>query len=224
MIDEKTSEVLHKLIPLSFVREYTLVGGTALALQIFHRISVDIDLMIWKKPDEKFYIDWKRFEREFQKVFQVVKVDVIDENLVNFILDGIKVTFYGNLNDVVEMESKILYKSNDDTPDALQMVDMLSISGMKIDVMQRRKEFKDYYDLYSICIEAGLSMTDLIDQARNYNRHLKDVRVVKLLTDASKFKLHSNFHLLKPKHPTDPKIIGEYFDNLARNYRATIGR
>ncbi len=39
-----TLELLKKLQELDFLNEFLLVGGTSLALQIGHRISVDLDL------------------------------------------------------------------------------------------------------------------------------------------------------------------------------------
>lgn len=44
----KTLELLKKLMALPELYDFFLVGGTALALQIGHRISLDIDLFTQK--------------------------------------------------------------------------------------------------------------------------------------------------------------------------------
>lgn len=43
-IHPTTLELLKKLMTLPELEDFFLVGGTALALQLNHRISVDIDL------------------------------------------------------------------------------------------------------------------------------------------------------------------------------------
>lgn len=43
-VDPKTLELLRKLMSLTELQDFFLVGGTALALQLGHRISIDIDL------------------------------------------------------------------------------------------------------------------------------------------------------------------------------------
>jgi len=43
-VDETTLELLKKLMTDDSLKEFILVGGTALALQLGHRVSIDIDL------------------------------------------------------------------------------------------------------------------------------------------------------------------------------------
>ena len=46
-IPSKTFHVLDKLCESRFIKDYTLVGGTALAMQIEHRMSEDLDFVIY---------------------------------------------------------------------------------------------------------------------------------------------------------------------------------
>jgi len=43
-IDSSTLELLIRLMNDDFLKDFVLVGGTALSLQLGHRTSVDIDL------------------------------------------------------------------------------------------------------------------------------------------------------------------------------------
>ena len=53
-----TLALLKKLMALPSLRNMNLVGGTALALQLGHRISIDIDLFGEELPDrEQFMIE-----------------------------------------------------------------------------------------------------------------------------------------------------------------------
>lgn len=42
-IDEQTKHVFEKIKDISFLKDFYLAGGTALALEIGHRISIDLD-------------------------------------------------------------------------------------------------------------------------------------------------------------------------------------
>ena len=48
-INAETEKVFKQLSELSWVKNYTLIGGTALSLQINHRISEDLDFCKWKR-------------------------------------------------------------------------------------------------------------------------------------------------------------------------------
>ena len=45
----KTEEVLLSISKLDFIKEFILVGGSALSLQLHARYSEDLDFMRWKK-------------------------------------------------------------------------------------------------------------------------------------------------------------------------------
>jgi predicted nucleotidyltransferase component of viral defense system len=51
-VSESTLDLLIKLMREDFLKKFFLVGGTALALQIGHRISIDIDL--FSKYEKKY--------------------------------------------------------------------------------------------------------------------------------------------------------------------------
>lgn len=45
----KTQKIFDKVSNLECIKEYTLIGGTALSLQIHNRLSEDLDFCKWKK-------------------------------------------------------------------------------------------------------------------------------------------------------------------------------
>lgn len=49
-----TLALIHRLMDDAHLQEFYLVGGTALALMLGHRISIDIEAQIWQ--DHPFYI------------------------------------------------------------------------------------------------------------------------------------------------------------------------
>lgn len=50
-VDPATLAILNKVMQMAEFRQFNLVGGTALALQIGHRISIDLDLFTHEEYD-----------------------------------------------------------------------------------------------------------------------------------------------------------------------------
>ena len=48
-----TSELFEDLSRLSCIRDYCMIGGTALALQLNHRLSEDLDFCRWKTYEKE---------------------------------------------------------------------------------------------------------------------------------------------------------------------------
>ena len=60
-----TAEIFEEFSKLECIKDYCLIGGTALALQLNHRLSEDIDLCRWKTGEnEKISVDWFGIEKQ----------------------------------------------------------------------------------------------------------------------------------------------------------------
>lgn len=58
----KIEEIIDDISGLNCIGGYVLCGGTALAMQLGHRQSEDLDFMAWRKSkDEKPEVDWRTF-------------------------------------------------------------------------------------------------------------------------------------------------------------------
>ncbi|OGY92681.1 MAG: hypothetical protein A3H70_04965 [Candidatus Komeilibacteria bacterium RIFCSPLOWO2_02_FULL_48_11] len=116
-------------------KKYGLVGGTAVALQIGHRRSLDFDLF-----------SHRAFKNALlrQKIKSVVKIDRI---LVNkngeftFLANNTKVTFFN-------YPFALDYRENFDK--IIKMPDLLTLAAMKAYALGQRAKWKDYVDLYFI--------------------------------------------------------------------------
>jgi hypothetical protein len=117
----------------SFKREFILVGGTAIALQIGHRKSIDFDLfkdkpLNKKKIKDKIYLS----KLISQKLFEN------DEGL-HYLINQVKWTFFYYpypIKGTISFESYI------------KMPDLLTLAAMKFYAMGRRAKWKDYVDIY----------------------------------------------------------------------------
>ena len=57
----------------------------------------------------------------------------------------------------------------------LRLADVKSIGAMKMEVMLRRSNFRDYYDIYSI-LKSGVPINDLVSLALTYSGHRIEIQ------------------------------------------------
>lgn len=107
-----TSAIIEPLSRLNFIAPFCLVGGTALSIQLGTRLSEDLDFMSWRTvKNEKREVDWPLIKRELESVGTVEKFDILDLDHVEFIVNGVKVSFYANPN-YSPLQQRINYMNN----------------------------------------------------------------------------------------------------------------
>ncbi len=136
MYDNILSIEQKSLLPFieSFAREYYLVGGTAIALQIGHRESIDFDM--FKKNNvniSKIASKIKTYNLDYKLIHK-------DSNSFHIIIKGVKITFFQYPFDV-PTQARF---------GKLQMPNLLHLAAMKAYAIGRRAKWKDYVDLYFI--------------------------------------------------------------------------
>ncbi|MFA6293814.1 MAG: nucleotidyl transferase AbiEii/AbiGii toxin family protein, partial [Victivallales bacterium] len=131
-IDATTLGILRKLQGEPEFSELRLVGGTALALQISHRKSIDIDL--FGKLDSDSIQVMKKLDRTGKTIILSKS-----ENIGIYSIDGIKV-------DVVNYPYKWLEEPVKE--DGLMLAGMRDIAAMKLAAITNRGSKKDFIDLF----------------------------------------------------------------------------
>ena len=64
----------------------------------------------------------------------------------------------------------------------VRLANVKAIGAMKMEVMLRRSNFRDYYDIYSI-LRSGISINELVSLALSYSGHrLKSKNLLAMLT------------------------------------------
>jgi len=134
----------------TFKREYILVGGTAIALQIGHRKSIDFDLFK-SIPFSNQKIKTKLLEKNirFSILFE-------DYDGLHVIIDGVKWTYFFYPFDI--KQSLIKTKQ-------FNMPDLLTLAAMKAYAIGRRSKWKDYVDLY-LLLKKYFSMHQITTRAQ----------------------------------------------------------
>jgi len=150
-LNKETSAVLNLL--KDSVSEFYLAGGTALALELGHRISEDLDFFsIDSFPTQKI--------ADRLKTKGHLEISSQDKDTLNGSIDGVKISFF-------KYPYKLLFptkKYND-----VALADERDIAAMKILAISDRGSKKDFVDLFVL-----LKLHSLVDILEFFNEKYKD--------------------------------------------------
>lgn len=149
----ETHSLLEKLSALPVLKDVRLVGGTALALQLGHRTSVDLDFFGRINADSE---ELRDILREVGRV----EVASVSKNINIFWINGVKV-------DMVNYPYPWL-----DLPiveDGVRLASLNDIAAMKVSAIVNRGTKKDFIDLYTLLLHFALD--EILDM---YSRKYSD--------------------------------------------------
>lgn len=209
----KTLKVFKDISTLSCIQEYVLVGGTALSLQINHRLSEYLDFCKWSDTSSaKSGIPFKQIHRELKDKFQKVEVNPLDFNQADFFVNGeVKLQFFNEIGYTLPTQKTIALRNN------LKIAPIETIGAMKIKTMFQLNVFRDYYDTYAIVKGGHLSLKHLINLSCTYNSKLQSKAIINRLLLYAKFNEEKNFGLLSPKYNVSSHEIGGFFKAESSN-------
>src|SRR3989344_42304 len=152
MHPEALSEEGKKIFPsLGRFVDFYLAGGTALSLQIGHRISVDFDFFSPNEISEDLLNGLKKTFADYQ-----ITVSVNNPEELTAFIKGTKITFvkypFPLVKPLIEYEG-------------LKISSIEEIGASKAYVIGRRGDFKDYVDLYYILSEGHSSLDEIVNLA-----------------------------------------------------------
>jgi hypothetical protein len=152
MHKEILTEDQTKLFPLlkKIADKFGLVGGTAIALHLGHRRSIDFDLFS-SEPFNSISL-----KRKIEPLVKIDRVFVNEENEFTFLSAGVKITFL-NYPFLLEYREKL--------DDVIKIPDLLTLATMKAYALGRRAKWKDYVDLYFI-IKDHHSITNIVQKGQ----------------------------------------------------------
>lgn len=200
-----TGKVFETISKLECIKPYTLVGGTALSLQIEKRQSEDLDFTKWiTKKGEKHEVDWPAIKKELESVGEIKSYEIGSLEHVTFDFEGVKLSFYAAPRKAIPSMERISYLNN------LYVADIASIGAMKMETMLRRSKFRDYYDIYSI-LKEGVNIQQMIDAALEHSDHkLRTRGLLAMLTNGSRFIKDKGFEELQAVYDVSANDIQEY--------------
>lgn len=141
-IDSSTLELLKKIQSDQLFKGLLLVGGTSLALQIGHRISIDLDLFGTLEGTDKLEVD-----KTLSKLGALQTIHSTS-NINIYTLNNIKVDIvnyhYPWLKDSLEIDN-------------IKLASIEDIAAMKLSAISGRGSKKDFIDLYFILKQFSLN-------------------------------------------------------------------
>jgi len=140
-LTKDTESVLEALGASGIVKDLYLAGGTALALHLGHRVSVDLD---WFSEDFKYNVT---FRKELEKLGKL-SIDSESENTFNGATNGVKISFFQYPYPLIS--AKIKYGQN------IYLAGIPDIAVMKMEAIAGRGSYKDFIDVYFILQDYSL--------------------------------------------------------------------
>jgi hypothetical protein len=175
------------------LKDFFLVGGTALALQIGHRISIDLDLFSRKSFDGNDMLSYLERQYSFQMDYQA-------NNTLKGSIKDIKVDFithdYPLVNDLINM-------------DQVRMASMEDIAAMKLNAISGNgTRIKDFIDI--AYLSSSLTLSKMVEAYEKKYNSRNPAMVVKALD------YHSDINFNEPI-----EIIGDGFNwaNIEKRLR-----
>ena len=146
LITPATFNLIQELQSFPELKDFFLVGGTSLTLQLGHRNSIDIDLFTQNSFEDDYIIDFIKSKYTFKEVFR-------RKNTVIGFINEIKVDFIRHDYPFVKppiTEEGITFLSKED------------IAAMKLNaIVQSGKRLKDFIDIYFLL--EHFSIADMLE-------------------------------------------------------------
>lgn len=171
-IEPRILGLLKQLMTMPALEHFYLVGGTALALQLGHRVSVDLDLFTTEPFDKNELAEIMSAQFDFS-------LESEGASMLTTYINDVKVDF-------VKMGYPILFPTKDE--DGVRMLDLRDIAPMKLKAVTQRGAKKDFFDIFFLF--SHLSLDEMLRLFKEKFRQHEVFHVIKSLTyfeDAEQF-------------------------------------
>jgi len=212
-MSEKTLAVFNKLAECRFISNYTLAGGTALSLQIRHRISEDLDFIY---DAEK--LNTRSIKRNIAAVFPDHRI--IRQELpwqIDFVINSVKVTFFSTgaiaLPFIVKVHA-FYYKT-------IPICNAKTIASLKMAAIAERNTLRDYYDIYML-IRYHYSLKEIINQTKKLIPNLSPITYTGTLIYTGDIEETTLENHLLPVEVVSKDQIAEFFIGEIRKIKDEI--
>lgn len=198
MHQEALTKEAARLFPkLKQFEGFYLAGGTALALQLGHRVSVDFDLFCQDDIPKGLLAKAKKVFPEYKEEIAPI---INNPEELSFSIGGIKITFlkypFPVLNQFIDL-------------DGLKILDILELAATKAYTIGRRGSLKDYVDLFFVLSGGYTTLDQMMELAEkkyggDFNSRLFLEQLI-YLDDVE------DVDIIFLKKPVDKKWIEKFF-------------
>lgn len=193
IISKKTKANLEILTKEAVLKNFYLAGGTGVALQLKHRVSLDLDFFTNKDIDTKTLIQriktWGKFSIERET-----------ENTLIGIFNCSRVSF-------LKYDYPLLFEFKQIK--GIKIADFRDISCMKIDAVPSRGMKRDFADLFFICREA-ISLKNLLSLFKKKYKSV-NYNMLHILKSLAYFENAENNPMPRMIFPTSWQEVKSFF-------------
>lgn len=202
-LTDKTRNVFEILAKDKFIADYSLVGGTALSVQLEHRLSEDLDFIFYGE-----YLNVTRIKRfinhKFPQKYRLLKED--GKYQIDFLVNDVKVTFFSTGSviipfDVKQYTNKYKY---------INIAESKIIAVLKLCAISQRNTIKDYYDLYYITKHV-LSLRELFILTKQLIPNIAPITYSETIIYVDDLIENSISNHLKPEVNINKRDISQFF-------------
>ena len=169
IISPQTFKLIQQLQSLPELKDFFLVGGTSLALQLGHRNSVDIDLFTQHDFNDTDLLDLINNKYEVKEIFR-------RKNTIISLINNIKTDF-------IKHEYPLILPPV--TEEGISFLSKEDIVAMKLHaIIQSGKRLKDFIDIYFLLEHFSMQqMLRLFTQKYTYSNELIALKAVSYFGD-----------------------------------------
>lgn len=199
---KETLQVFEKLSQTEFINKYTLIGGTALSIQIHHRLSEDLDFILDADTLNNAFI-----KRKMAKTFPDFRI-IRDEKdyQLDFVINNCKVTFIATGTIVLPFQVKPLSFAFNN----INIATVETIAVLKLAAIAQRNTLRDYYDLYYIA-KHFIPLKKIFDITKRLNPNLSPITYSETITYTKDIPEKSIEEHLEPNEIITKVELENYF-------------
>ncbi len=200
-IDTQTLELLKRLLEIDIFRDLRLVGGTALALQMGHRKSIDLELFGILKADDILIS---------HQLNEVGSITILKNsaNIHVYLINEIKVDI---VNYPYHWIEELIQQDN------LKLAGLKDIAAMKLSAITGRGTKKDFVDLYFLLQQFQLK--EILGFYRDKYKDGSELLVLKSLAYFIDADEDENPVMIKPMEWGDTK---DFINNSVEEYLKSL--
>ena len=169
VLPDQQADVLSKIGGLSSGKGFYLAGGTAVALHLGHRRSIDLDWFIDKELPMA-----TQFASEIAELASNVELGKTERSAIYINVSGVRTCYLRYKYQMIgPLEPAAEFRCN--------LAGLADLAAMKLAALAQRGLKRDFIDIYAIA-QAGMPLGEMIS---NYRRKFKvedDIPVLRALT------------------------------------------
>jgi len=204
-LPQTTRRYLDLLAQKGISQAFYLGGGTAIALHLGHRVSVDLDFFT---PD---HFENNDLESELQN-FRTYRRERLANDTLLGALEDLRISFFRYRYQLLETPAEFL---------GTKILQLPDLAAMKIEAIAQRNTKRDFIDLYFLAREAGITPENALDYHKSKYEGL-DINLSHLVLSLSFFDEADEDPMPKMIKPVNWNDVKKYFQRESKALLAKL--